>query len=298
MKKIILLILITFSLSSCIKMDSDLYINDDFFMDWKIVFDYTILNSMAEWMSNWFWTGTTTKIEMPCDKLESSTWSLTWWDFEEYKCINISENIAEITGKWLSIKDIIEVTDKWYLLDLKGLVEWYTNDEGQNQTEEEKLAWLNMLKWMWFEMNYVLHFPSTIIESNIWEIDWEVFSFNVYDISNEDEPYLIYQNTNNNKDEKPIITEQEIRIKSKALIFKDLILTKKNLENSPKGKLYKWAVDNRVTSLDDEKLIRFHNLLWKMDLTSFKYSKYKLALEYMKAKIWMEIYKREWIEKE
>lgn len=93
-------------------------------------------------------------------------------------------------------------------------------------------------------------------------------------------------------------TNNKLKIKSKVLFFKKLILTKKTLEESSKWELYKWAVDKRVSSLDDKRLVIFHNLLWKIDLENIKYRKYKLVLEYMKAKIWIEIWKRDGIEKE
>jgi len=89
-----------------------------------------------------------------------------------------------------------------------------------------------------------------------------------------------------------------LEIKSKVSFFKYLILSNKNIKDSLKWEIYKWLVDKRVSSLDDKKLVVFHNLLWKLDLNKWKYKKYKLVFEYMKAKIWVEIWNREGIEKE
>ena len=90
----------------------------------------------------------------------------------------------------------------------------------------------------------------------------------------------------------------KFKIKSKKIIFKDLILSKKALEKSSKWKIYKLLVDKKVDSLNNKKLIIFNNLLWKLNLDSSKYKKYKLVLEYMKAKTGIEIWNRDSIDKE
>lgn len=48
----IFLIIWTFLLTSCMKVDTELYIDDDFSMSWKSTIDYTKINSLSKQFTN------------------------------------------------------------------------------------------------------------------------------------------------------------------------------------------------------------------------------------------------------
>jgi len=295
MKKIliILLTLSTLFLSSCIKMDSTLIVNNDLSMDWITTFDYTQLNASTSWFSSfWTWTETeSTNTKKPCDNL-SWTWWLSAWDFKEISCINVDENIAKVIWKWQSIQDFVKVKNWNYILDLKPIVE--SNSDDDWKTEEEKIQSINSMRTMWFQMNYIIKLPTEIIESNVWRINWDELSFDIYEFTNVKNPYVIFK-SNWNID-KNIINDSNVQLDTKQVLFKKLILSKRELE-----KTYKWRkdiakFDNLIPKVDDNKLIDLNDKISNIDKSNRLYKKYENFLNYLDAKIWLEIYNR-WLNK-
>jgi len=291
MKKI-LIIWLTLSflfLSSCIKMDSTLVVNDDLSMDWVTIFDYTQLNATTSWFSN-FWTWTeieSSDIKKPCDNL-SWTWWLSAWDFKEISCINIDENIAKVIWKWQSIQDFVKVKNWNYILDLKPIVE--SNSDDDWKTEEEKIQSINSMRTMWFQMNYIIKLPTEIIESNVWRINWDELSFDIYEFTDVKNPYVIFK-SNWNLD-KNIINDFNVQLDTKQVLFKKLILSKRELE-----KTYKWRKDVAkfealIPRVNNNKLVDLNNRISNIDKSNRLYKKYEDFLNYLDAKIWLEIYKR------
>jgi len=291
MKKI-LIIWLTLSflfLSSCIKMDSTLVVNDDLSMDWVTIFDYTQLNATTSWFSN-FWTWTeieSSDIKKPCDNL-SWTWWLSAWDFKEISCINVDENIAKVIWKWQSIQDFVKVKNWNYILDLKPIVE--SNSDDDWKTEEEKIQSINSMRTMWFQMNYIIKLPTEIIESNVWRINWDELSFDIYEFTDVKNPYVIFK-SNWNLD-KNIINDFNVQLDTKQVLFKKLILSKRELE-----KTYKWRKDVAkfealIPRVNNNKLVDLNNRISNIDKSNRLYKKYEDFLNYLDAKIWLEIYKR------
>ena len=298
MKKILLLLVFvsTLFLSSCIKMDSNLVVNNDLTISWETIFDYTQLNATAWWFSasfdlSWSWSFEKKEVKktMPCDNLKSGTGWLSMWLFKNPKCINVDDNIAKVIWDSWDISKFLSKINWNYKLILKWISESNSSDDWK--TEEEKIQSINMLKTMWFEMNYNITMPSDIIESNVWIINWKILSFSVYDIIDEKDPYVIFEDNWSFSD---INTEKnnELVLISKVKLFKKLILSKRELE-----KTYEWRkdiqkFDKYIPLMKDEKLIKIYNKLSKVNLKSYKFKKYKNILEYLNAKIGLELYKR------
>ena len=298
MKKIFLVIFLfaILFLQSCIKMDSSLLINKDLSMDWVIIFDYTQLNATSQWLldssSTKTWSIKTKEKEnkWPCDTLESSNDWLSEWNFKETKCINVNKNIAKVIWKWWTVKDLVTKKDWNYILDLNNLV--YSNSKDDWKSKEEKIQSINMLKSMWFEMNYNITFPSQIIKSDIWKIDWKKLSFTVYDLIKKDNPKVIFSNikeSQNENSDNNILSKPKL---SKPKLFKQLIISKKQLEKTYKWRKDKAKFDKYIPLMKDKKLIDIYNRLDKADLNKVKLRKHKNILEYLHAKIWLEILKR------
>lgn len=295
MKKVLILLVLisTLFLSSCIKMDSNLVINDDLSFQWKTVFDYTKLNSMVNWIWDSFstWSSTKKPKESVCDQLKSWTGWLSMWMFDNPVCKDINENVAEVSWKWDSLKKDIKIKDWNYYLSLWSVVESNSKDTWKSNNEkEQQILWL---KNMWFEMNYTIEFPSKILESNVWKFEWKVLKFNIFDIIDKSNPYAIFKNNWNLDIIKNASNEKiSIIIEKKSLFFKKIILAKKDLE-----KTYNWRINiikyNKIIpKLNDYKLVEIYNKLSNVNFNSYKFLKYKNRLSYLYAKIGLEIYKR------
>lgn len=83
-----------------------------------------------------------------------------------------------------------------------------------------------------------------------------------------------------------------ITIEYKSLLYKNMILSKKELDKTNTFKNYINKFDKVIPKLDDNKLINLYNKLGKIDTNNYKYEKYKHLLRYLYAKVWIEIYKR------
>jgi hypothetical protein len=271
-------------------------------MDGVTTFDYTQLNnSTASFASFWTWTETQ-EIKKPCENLESASWWLSTGDFSEVKCINVDDNIAKVIWKWQSLKRWIKLVDGNYKLDLEKVIEWNSGDKwngtGEWKTKEETKQSLNMMKSMWFEMNYVLKLPTKILDANIWRINNDKLTFNVYEVINTDNPYVIFKNDwdiQTNWIKNAELTLEPI-LESKHILYKKLILFKRELK-----KTYKWRkdiakFDSLIPKVDDKKLLDLNNRIWSIDKSNRLYRKYENFLNYLDAKIWLEIYKR-WLNK-
>ncbi|MFK7779620.1 MAG: hypothetical protein QM490_00520 [Candidatus Gracilibacteria bacterium] len=296
MKKVLGVLIITCSLflSSCIKMDSELYIKDDLSLEGKMRVDYTQLNAMANSMTD-FGTGVTTnqEIAMPCEQLQSSTGGLSTGEYMEMSCENISENIAEVTGKGGSIEDMTTIKDGNYLLDLKSIID--SNNSDDSKTEEENINSVNMLRTMGFEMNYSIEFPTNIIESNIGNINGKVLTFNVYDVVDGIDPYVIFENNGNLVERED--NDYSIEIEERVILIKKLILSKNELEKTYQGRKDIAKFDALIPQVKNKKLIGLHNTLLDLDFSSYRFREYKNILEYLQAKIGLEIHNRDNIQK-
>ena len=300
MKKsfILLLIIVSIFLSSCIKMDSNLIVNDDLSMDWVVRIDYTQYFASASWFSASFWTWTWTEVTqtekekiLPCDELSSGTWWLSSWNFEESSCVNIDDNIAEVTSKWWSIKEFVTIKDWKYKLDLKWISNSNSKDEAK--TEEENIQSIMMMKSMGLEINYSIELPTDIIDANVWVIDGKKLIFSVYDLVSIDEPYVYFKDNGN----LPDITEEPelFKIDTKFSLLKKLILSKKELEKTYQWRKDKIKFDKLIPNVDDEKILDLYSKLDGVDFDTYKFRKYKNLLNYLYAKIWLEIHNRKLI---
>lgn len=81
-------------------------------------------------------------------------------------------------------------------------------------------------------------------------------------------------------------------IKAKSLLTKDLIISKNNLRKVIKQKKTISKIDSLVIKLDIKKLESLYTKLDKINLKLAKFKKYKDLLTYLKAKVWLEIHKR------
>jgi len=300
MKKVLLLLVLisTLFLSSCIKMDSNLVINDDLSFEWKTFFDYTKLNSMANWLWNSFWTWSS--VEKPkesvCDQLKSWTGWLSMWMFDNPVCVDIDENIAEVSWKWDSLKEKIKVKDWNYYLDLWSVAESNSKDTWQSKEEkEQQILWL---KTMWFEMNYTMEFPTEIIDANVWTFEWKILKFNIFDAINEPNSYVIFKNNWNLKWLKKIDVEKKsFKLETKVHLFKKLILSKKELEKTYKWRKNKIKYDKIIPKASDDKLIELNERISEIDRTNPLFKKYENIFNYLEAKVGLEIYNRDIFEK-
>jgi len=215
----------------------------------------------------------------------------------------IQKNNNEIADVWKKIPNIIfsknkskfffTFFDKWKFI--------YDSDENllakinSNFSYTKDLKYISTDDMILYDWKTSFQEENNIIRKFEYSDDGNNLLFYVWDnrIWND---YICDLNNN-----KSVVTDikikKEIKIISKYKLFKQLILSKKALDNSSKWEMFKLAVDKRVYDLSDEKLIQFHNIVWEMNLNLYKYRKYKLVLEYMKAMIGMEIWKRDWIEK-
>lgn len=100
--------------------------------------------------------------------------------------------------------------------------------------------------------------------------------------------------TDNSSEKENLI----IKIKSKSLIFKDLIISKNYLEKTKKWELFLKAINKKIKDLDDKRLIKLYQSSLKFDLNLNKYKKYKDFFKYFQSKAWIEIWKRDNIKKE
>jgi len=243
MKKIfIILIFSSIFLSSCVKMDSDLYIDNNLLVSWKTTADFTKANELAKSMSKTIinsWS-TNSKKKMPCDNFKSSDNGL----LKNSSCVNINKNTAEITYKWLSITDKIVKNNKWYKLDLKSFI---NSNNGSNTNSK---ASINMMKWMWLEMNYNLYFSGTIIEANIWKIDWNILKFNIYDTLDIKDPYVIFKLNRNKWKKDEIINNLQCNyIKWKKVYIITSTDNKINYSTSPVVIKYKKTLNSQMDNL-------------------------------------------------
>lgn len=289
MRRIILvLILVSWILSSCVEIDSKMFVDNNLSVSWKTTIDYTILNSMSEWFSDyWTWitmnTENQTEKKTPCDTFESSSSWFTVWSYEKETCINIDENIAEIIWEWGSFKEFISYVDWNYVLNLKKVTESNSNEE--EKSEEEQIQSINMLKSMWFEMNYIIELPSNIIEANIWEYVGNKIIFDIFDIVYVENPHVIFE------DNWKIIEVNNLDInnlnKIKEVLLIKIMILKSKLQNT-KRENYLKKFDYIIPKLSSDKFKKLSETLRKIDLNNTKIKEYKDILTYLKILVELE----------
>ena len=199
MKKVFILCFMIVFLSSCMKLDYDLNVSEDLIMDWKITMDLTKFNAITESMQSSFWTGAIKKTEKkePCDTYNSKDSNTnSSIVFKDVTCKNIDENIAEISWKWLSLKDIVHKVDNGYKIYLNDLSDQSKSQTWTNDFSDDKQV--AFLKSAWFELNFKLHFASEIVESNVWTIVWKTLNYSLYDTIWVDKPYVIIKTISDN----------------------------------------------------------------------------------------------------
>ena len=330
MKKILLVILV---LIFSLEIIDSYNVNAGFWYYWEGLLEYWKCNNLAKehfilekengfWDYNCFyfiWEGTnkifmidikdqdskfwirsiyfgTNLLESDIEKYKNKNiiidWGITWtfevewivWPWDDYK------NWIYAFSEWLEWLNIWESNKKMVTFEIKignkydpSIVSFNGNILNIQEDNIDTITW-DYWDWVteerslivpWYRYSTPWVYEILLIVKTI---DWEYFI--------KSQSITIKSKINN------------LKIKSKILFFKDLILSKKALESSPKWEMFKWAVDKRVSGLSDEKLVQFHDIVWWMNLNLVKYRKYKLVLEYMKAKIGMEIWNRDGIEKE
>jgi len=158
MKKTVLSLVIISSLmlASCWKIDWTIKIEEDFSLNWKINLDLSNASDKSP---------STT----PCDffnKYKADDYDM----IKITECVNIDEENAELSLKWLSIIDSIKETDEWYSLNLitfLDILDWATTSE----------------KASWTSYNYKLDFSKfDIIKNSIWKVNNNILEFSKSDI--------------------------------------------------------------------------------------------------------------------
>lgn len=202
----------------------------------------------------------------------------------------IKENYYSYTDDF---KNKYTSLDEWYVLEPWKSVEllnsWkeHSFEINKNTVPKWKNIWLLVF---WKAIHYIYD-------------DWEIDIENRYDYD-----CVLYKSWKETEYNSEVSTEkinykttkeiQKTYIKSKRKIFKDLILSNKEIKKTIKWKKDKTKFDKLIPLVSDEKLIDLHERLENIDTNLSKFKKYKALLEYLKAKIWIEIYSRDSIEKE
>lgn len=91
--------------------------------------------------------------------------------------------------------------------------------------------------------------------------------------------------------EKPIFINKHIN--NKKQLFKNYLISKSTISKNSDFKKYIPKLNNLISNINIEKLKEIDSKLEKFDLNNKKFKKYKIVLEYLKAKIKLEIYERE-----
>jgi hypothetical protein len=106
----------------------------------------------------------------------------------------------------------------------------------------------------------------------------------------------VVQDTKTTKESINILESDKpkIQIQSKKKIFKGLILSSKKLEQTYKWRKNKKKIDTLIPLLNDNKLVKLHKKLTNIDGDKFK--SYRYFINYLKAKVWVEIYSRKIVE--
>jgi len=331
MKKIIsflFIAILAFMLSSCIKTNTEITIDKNLSIEKKTIQDFTKINDMLrnkieeakerartstwititdEWdkyvlkTENEYWVSTEyiEKIKKPCEnyKKEDLEKDKDALEFKSYTCKNIDENKALVSFNWWSIKKYIQEENWKYILKLNN-INWENNWEKQTLEERKKAA--DMYKAYWIEMDFVINFPWKIEKTDAWTFENNKLKFSIYDLleSKSDDPEVVFVIDPNSETIKQNVTtivkdSTNINLKSKGLLYKDMILSKKKLEKSIKRKKYVEKLDKIVSKYSDNNraLKKLYSRLDKLDLENEKYSKIKDIIIYLKAKVWLEIYK-------
>ncbi len=324
---IFILLILILVLSSCFKMDYTIHINKDFSTKAMIQYDFSEINSMnrkqinkfleksknSTWVtveetSTWyiitketkFWNSTQIlwKVQNPCKKLinefDTKTLSEMYMWYKSVSCKNLDKTNDKVlvTLKWGNLKNILEEKNWNYSIDLLK-IDWKKSIKKMTNTDRKKsLEWFKMA---WIKANYTIYFPSNIIKSDVWAISWNKLSYSVSDIlkSNIDNPsvtfkkFIISNNASN-------ISNTKIKLKSKGVLYRDLIISKDRLSKSIIWKKYIKQIDLLVWKLNYNKstLEKLYNKLDKIDLTKWKYKRFKDIIIYLKSKIWLIYYQK------
>jgi len=91
---------------------------------------------------------------------------------------------------------------------------------------------------------------------------------------------------------KQLEQEKLKKIKSKIYLLRQLILSKKNLKYSLKWEKVIRLFDLNISNISNKKLIEIYFKIEKLWVAQFKYRKYKDILNYIQAKVGLEIYNR------
>ena len=234
MKKLLLAIflLATMMLTSCIKIESETVMKDDFSATGTMVIDYATMKEMARSMDP------NVEEKLPCDTYADWVKDQTTQEYNVLKCTNIDDNIASLDVDYGNMKeDVIE--KNWvFLVEMTG--DESLNNWEEEQTKEELAQSMTMMKSMWLEMNFKYVVPAKIVDFNIWKVEGDTVSFTVYDLVEvEEKSYIIYTDKTDYKKEveelKKEFLEDEQKLKTKAKYTKQLILSKNEL-----SKTYKW----------------------------------------------------------
>ncbi|MDD2871383.1 MAG: hypothetical protein PHS49_05310 [Candidatus Gracilibacteria bacterium] len=290
-KQILFLIFLVLFLSSCIKMNYDLVISEDYGLDGNVTIDYTKLNAYSDSLSSSF-TGSTNTKKTPCESAESSSGSMDEV-FTSFTCVNLDENKAQLSGKMNSLKDIIEVKDNGFYLNLNKLFgknSLSVQDEQNSNTDETaKNQSIAMLKSMGFEIDYKISFPGKIIESNVGDFENNILDFSIYDVSQTEEPYVIFTETKAGQSNS---SNYIITIDSKQEVTKKLSVATFMIDKSTKGNRDRQKFDKLIPLMKEDKIVNLLYRLSKIDKTNKIYIKNKLILDYLEARLNMELHNR------
>lgn len=290
-KQILFLIFLVLFLSSCIKMNYDLVISEDYWLDGNVTIDYTKLNAYSDSLSSSFTWSTNTK-KTPCESAESSSGSMDEV-FTSFTCVNLDENKAQLSWKMNSLKDIIEVKDNGFYLNLNKLFgknSLSVQDEQNSNTDETaKNQSIAMLKSMWFEIDYKISFPWKIIESNVWDFENNILDFSIYDVSQTEEPYVIFTETKAGQSNS---SNYIITIDSKQEVTKKLSVATFMIDKSTKWNRDRQKFDKLIPLMKEDKIVNLLYRLSKIDKTNKIYIKNKLILDYLEARLNMELHNR------
>jgi len=333
MKKIIsflFIIILAFLLSSCIKTNTEITIDKNLAVEKKTVQDFTKFNEILrnrikeakekaktstwititdEWdeyvlktkSKYWVITEHIDKVKNPCenykkDDLKKDKEAL---EFKSYTCKNIDENKALLSFNWWSIKKYIQEENWKYILKLNN-INW--ENKSKKQTLEERKKAADMYKAYWIEMDFVINFPWQIDRTDAWTFENNKLKFSIYDLleSKSDNPEVVFIIDPNSKTIKQNVIvnikyNTNVNLKSKWLLYRDMILSKNKLEKSIKRKKYVEKLDKIVDkySSNNKALKKLYSRLDKLDLENEKYNKIKDIIIYLKAKVWLEIYKND-----
>jgi len=333
MKKIIsflFIVILAFILSSCIKTNTEITIDKNLVVEKKTVQDFTKINDILrkkieeakqraktntwvtfvdEWdkyilktkTEYWVSTESIDKIKKPCENykkedLEKDKGAL---EFKSYTCKNIDKNKALLSFNWWNIKKYIQEENWKYILKLNN-INW--ENKSKKQTLEERKKAADMYKAYWIEMDFVINFPWKIERTDAWTFENNKLKFNIYDLleSKSDDPEVVFIIDPNSETIKQNVTNivkdnTNVNLKSKWLLYRDMILSKNKLEKSVKRKKYLEKLDKIVDkySNNNKALKKLYSRLDKLDLENKKFNKIKDIIIYLKAKVWLEIYKND-----